>query len=310
MESKHHPNGGASAHCDSRQIEALIAQYQSNRDAALLSSIVALTQDRALTLISFYRTTRYRPKEELLSDVNFKLIRAVDKFDAAKGSAFTFISQVITNALFTSVSNARRDSQRYRELTKPVLSQLTQVPEDRAAIDDINHKIKVGARTMLSDQVELSVQRWYIESFTDARFESRRHECANAAMVLYPMLSHARSRELYDLTMLEVRRVLYSDVSRRGRTVPGRLLGTRQAWMARYAPLMSADEFTKFVVLMRDLAPYLLLLIDAQNHNRRRDRNPAVSRRNVELILAGDPDAVRLFNDSISIDKEAILSDS
>jgi hypothetical protein len=52
-----------------------------------------------------------------LSDVNFKLIRAVDKFDPAKGSAFTFVSQVISNVLRTSVTTARKDLQRYRKLT-------------------------------------------------------------------------------------------------------------------------------------------------------------------------------------------------
>jgi hypothetical protein len=310
MESKHHPNGGASAHCDNGQIESLIAQYQANRDIGVLSSIVGLTEPRALTLIRFYKTSRYKPKDELLSDINFKLIKAVDKFDPAKGTAFTFVSQVIANVLFTSVSNARKDSLRYRELTKRVLSRLVDVPEDRAAVDDINHKIKAGARTTLDDKLELSVQRWYIESFTDGRFESRRHECANAAMVLYPVLSHARSRELYDLTMLEVRRVLYDSRTPRQEIVAGRLFGTRLAWMARYAPLMSAAEFTKFATLMRDLAPYLLLLIDRENRNRRADRSPAVSRKNIELILFGDPDAVPLFGSSISVDKGAIPIDS
>jgi hypothetical protein len=35
----------------------------------------------------------------------------------------------------------------------------------------------------------------------------------------------------YDLTILEVRRVLYDDIARRQKIVPGRLLGTRFAWM-------------------------------------------------------------------------------
>ena len=47
-------------------------------------------------------------------------------------------------------------------------------------------------------------------------------------------LGHARSRELYDLTMLEVRRVLYDDLKGRQPIPAGRLLGTRFAWMARY----------------------------------------------------------------------------
>lgn len=120
------------------------------------------------------------------------------------------------------------------------------------------------------------MQRWYIDSFRVDGFEALRHECANAAMVVYPSLSHTRSRELFDVTMLEVRRVLYGDFKRREPIIAGRLLGIRSAWMARYAPLMNADEFTKFTVLMRNLAP-------------------AVSRKNIELILYGDPDAVPLF---------------
>ena len=57
-------------------------------------------------------------------------------------------------------------------------------------------------------------------------FRLRRHECANAAMGVYN-LSHERSRELYDLTMLEVRRVVYDNLSPRQPIVAGRLLGTR-----------------------------------------------------------------------------------
>src|SRR5215469_14320417 len=97
------------------------------------------------------------------------------------------------------------------------------------------------------------------------------------------------------LTMLEVRRILYADLKRRAPVIPGKLLGTRCAWMSRYAPLLTADEFTKFVVLMRDLAPYLLFIIDPQNRGHRSDRNPTIGRRNLELILNGHPDAVPLF---------------
>jgi hypothetical protein len=64
--------------------------------------------------------------------------------------------------------------------------------------------------------------------------------------------------------------------------------------MTRYAPLLDADEFTKFVVLMKNLSPFVLLLIDPQNKSRRQDRCPAISRRNLEFILNGHP-AVPLF---------------
>ena len=86
------------------------------------------------------------------------------------------------------------------------------------------------------------------------------------------------------------------DVKRRQQIIPGRLLGTRAQWMAPFRTLLSASEFTKFVVLMKDLAPCLLLIIDPVNGNgHRRDRSPTIGRRNLELILYGSPGAVPLF---------------
>lgn len=87
--SRHHPEGGATLHCDNARIESLISDYQTTGDIRTLATIVDLTQDRARALIKFRKTNRYAAEDELLSDVNFKLIRAVDKFDREKGSAFT-----------------------------------------------------------------------------------------------------------------------------------------------------------------------------------------------------------------------------
>ena len=52
-------------------------------------------------------------------------------------------------------------------------------------------------------------------------------------------LSRERSRELYDLTMLEVRRVMFDDLPPRQPIAAGRLVGTRGAWMIRYRPLLN-----------------------------------------------------------------------
>ena len=63
-------------------------------------------------------------------------MRVVDKFDPAKGSAFTFVSQVIANVLYTSVSTARRDS------TPDRLSP----PDEQTEIDDeISDQLKEDA---------------------------------------------------------------------------------------------------------------------------------------------------------------------
>jgi hypothetical protein len=297
--SKHNPQGGATQHCDNERIESLIRTYQANGDQESLAAILSLTERRALTLIRFYKTTRYRPEDELLSDVNFKLLRAVGKFDASKGSAFTYISNVISSTLYTAVSNVRRNASRYVELDEALAGAVPINSQDelgeRAAADDLAHRIRMQVKTTLNDEAELSTQRWYVDSFTQDGFEARRHQCANAAMSVYS-LSHARSRELYDLTMLEVRRVLYDDIKPKHAIPAGRLLGTRCAWMTRYEPLLTPSEFVKFVTLAKDLSPFVVLLVNPESHSRRRDRNPTIGRQNLEWVLSGHPAAVPLFH--------------
>jgi hypothetical protein len=119
------------------------------------------------------------------------------------------------------------------------------------------------------------VQRWFVTSFCADGFESCCHECADAAIGAYKV-RHDRSRESYDLTMLEVRRVLYDDLPPREPIIPGRLFGTRCAWMARFAHLLDADEF-KFFVLLRDLSPFCVLLVDLSNWSRRRRQTRRVA---------------------------------
>jgi hypothetical protein len=298
MFTKHHPNGEGSNHLDNGRLEEVIGRYQARGDAASLDEIIRLTQARALTLIRFNSAFRYSTEAELLSDVHFKLVKAVGKFDPTRGSAFSFVSRVVMNALCTSVTNSRRSADRYVELNEAIASDLPANGDARARdnVDDVLDRIRRGVRSTLNDPGELDTQRWYVNSFCEEGFESRRHECANAAMVVYN-LSHSRSRELYDLTMLEVRRVLYNDLNPQAPIIAGRLLGTRCAWMARYKPLLTESEFTKFVILMRNLAPYLLLIIDSQNgtRSRRGDRNPAIGRKNLMWVINGHPDALQLF---------------
>jgi hypothetical protein len=66
--------------------------------------------------------------------------------------------------------------------------------------------------------------------------------------------------------------------------------------MLRYSPLLSESEFTKFVILVRDLGPFVVVLIDPESRSRRLDRNPTIGRKNLEWVLNGHPAAVSLFN--------------
>jgi DNA-directed RNA polymerase specialized sigma24 family protein len=295
--SKHNPNGGATPHCDNGKLEKLIADYQAGTNpTAALAEIVELTQRRALTLIRFHQTTRYAPEDELLSDINVKLLRSISRFDPGRGSAFTYVSRVAQSVLWTAVTNARKNVARHVELDESLAGKLVAPTNSQSqeSVDDLADRIRRGVRTTLTNPAEIGMQRWFVDSFIDGAFELRRYVCANAAMRVYN-LGHARSRELHDLTLLEIRRVLYDDLKRREPIPAGRLLGRREAWMLRFAPLMTANEFSKFFVLMLGLGPFCILLSDPSNHSRRQDRCGQISRKNIEYVLNGHPDATHLF---------------
>jgi hypothetical protein len=303
VKSKHNPNGGAREHFDTVRWEQAVRTYQEQDDLQSLVEVLKLGQSRTDALIRFHKSERYRPIEELRSEVNFKLLRALKSYDPAEGSGFTFLSCLVMNTLRSNVTSARKAWAKFVELGPEVSERLYSSPGMYETVEDLTHRVKTQARTMLTAQNEINSLRWYIESFCEEGFEARRHECANAAMIVHG-LSHARSRQLHDMARLEMRRILYGDVKRRTPITPFTLHGTRSAWMSRYAHLMNEHEFTKFAVLMRNLSPYLVLLLDPCNQSTRADRCRAVTRANIIWILYGHPDAVPLFTDSISGEKE------
>jgi hypothetical protein len=291
---------GGSQHCDSAALEHAISRHQAG-DPNAMSEVVALSEQRILALIRHYNTARYCncDERELISSVHCKLLRAVERFDPNRASAFTFLSCLIQNELKTAVTRQRKHEARYCEFSDELASQLITngEAESRAVLDDLADRVRCEARTMLSDQIEIDAQRWLVLSFCQEGFAYRRFRCADDCMSVF-RLSYARSREIYDLTMLETRRALYDHVKRqREQITPAQLCGSRAHWMTQYSPLLSADEFTKFAVLMRNLAPYLLLLIvdPTRINNHRRDRNPTIGRQTLELILNGHPGARALF---------------
>jgi hypothetical protein len=292
--SKHHPNGGAISHCDNAKLEAAISRYQVG-DAASLGEIIQLVEPRIRTLVRFHKTHHYRPEDELLSDVNFKLMRSIGRFDARRATGFAYVSKIIDSSLKTAVSNQRRNWSRHCELNDELVNTLPAQTDDNSALDDLRDRIHAEAKTTLVDPLEIAAQQWFLESFIADGFDARRHECADACMAVFTGITHAKSREIHDLSRLELRQLLYDDIKRREQISPGQLYGTRCAWMAQYSPLLSGAEFTKFVVLMKNLAPYLLLIVDPANRSHRRDRSPTIGRRNLEMILYGCPGAVPLF---------------
>jgi hypothetical protein len=245
------------------------------------------------TLIRFNGSGRHVPESELVSNVRWKLIRALPRFDASRGSAFSFVSHVAMNEIRSAVTKARVVASRFVELDEVTIGRLSTNGDAQIqhTLDDIADRLRRKVKTTLCDPSEVGMQKWYVESFIHGGFELRRHQCANAGVRVFG-LSHSRSRELYDLCMLECRRVLYNELKRHKPIVAGRLLGTRAQWMAH---LLSPDEFTKFTVLVRNLSPFVLLLTAPQARSRRQDRNPTITRENLLWVINGHPGARPLF---------------
>src|SRR5260221_155254 len=118
----------------------------------------------------------------------------------------------------------------------------------------------LGIKTVCTFDAELEAQRWLVTSFLDCAFTLRRYEAANCCMKVFG-LDHRRARDLYDLTMLEIRRATYDQVGHPKEIRPGDLVHTKARSLIPYARYFSEDDFTRLCILLRDLAPTLILRI-------------------------------------------------
>jgi hypothetical protein len=197
--------------------------------------------------------------------------------------------------LATSVTHSRKLANRYQPLDKVLVD--TKADEkanlnSAIALDDLAQQIR-SIKSPCTLDAERQAQKWYVESFIDSAFSLHRHSCANAAMKVFG-LSHKRSRQLYDLTLLEIRRVLW-DECRHQPIGQAKLRGTKGRLLLRYTNFLTPPEFTKFTTLMRDLAPALVLLVKPGNQAQIRAGQWAAVRENLELILNGIPAATLLY---------------
>ena len=106
---------------------------------------------------------------------------------ASNGTLFVLEPEAcISTTLCSSVSNARKSSNRFVELGAAVNKLRTNgKTESRDAIEDLAHRIRLGVKTTVTDHGEVNMQRWYVDSFINGAFELRRHKCADAAMAVY-----------------------------------------------------------------------------------------------------------------------------
>jgi hypothetical protein len=179
-------------------------------------------------------------------------------------------------------------------LYRKLIGRLETSPGDRYAVEHLEHLVRT-VKTTCTLEEELRAQRWYVISFLHYEFCLRRHEYADAAMDVFG-LSHHRARQLYDLTLLEVRRRVLAGIERRLKPIrPIDIIHSKIAALEKFAPFLSGEDFTRLCTLMRDLAPSLVSLVKPENGARIQRGDSEACRENLGLIINGDPSSRPLF---------------
>jgi hypothetical protein len=294
--TKHHPNGCSNGYFfDEATVSALIVDWQKSQDPEDLGLAIEACRPNILSLIRSQNTDYYETENELISRCNYKLFTSLCHWNRERGTAFNFVSWHTRNVLSTAVNEARKRADRYCQIDPTLLDGLVnRRPNGSAAAEFAEHvKYTVSLiKTTVSDPGELQAMRWMVTSLVDASFDLKRHQIGDVAMEFG--LTHARSRELCDATMLAIRRLLWDEI--RPKTIGARSLrGTRQTPLAKYAPFLDEREFTKLVYLLRDLAPSQVVEAKRANASAIAAGDPTATRENLMLVLEGDPAARLLF---------------
>jgi hypothetical protein len=245
---------------------ALFLRWKAAEDLAALNELLKLCIPIVERLISRRGTTRFETAEELRGFVLLRLSRSLQRlYDPAKGRLFTFVSKSTESALIDAVRRKRRETRFLRPLDDILFNavndngkhHLEAVDEirHREALDDIRYRI-LRIKTLSTCPFERDAQRWLVKNLLESNFVFRRHQAADAMTIVYG-LTPERSRKLYDITLLSVRRELIGE--RKLKPVrTEELLGTRSKVLLRYRPRVSELEFARLVYLMQNLAVSLI----------------------------------------------------
>lgn len=287
-----HPNNGASEIFSSEYAASLITKFNASGDHESLNALLVHVEPLARQVLEYRASTKFEELDELLSRVRLKLWKSVRLFDPAKGTAFTFCATVIRSASMSAVGESWRRGERYCEITEAKACTSPAEVASREAMADIEHRVR-QTKSACTDGYERRAQRWLVLSFLDSGFNLKRHEAADGAMRAFS-ISHPRSRQLFDLTMLSVRRELIGE-KRLPVIHPDLLRGSKLEPLRRYGVFLSQNDFSKLAVLMKDLAPNLVLAMRPENIGAIRRGEPEPTLDNLRLVLNGEPNARPLF---------------
>ncbi len=241
---------------DEEEVKALVVLYLKDKSEDIFAEILRQIDGVIHAIIYERGIHRYEDMDELVQKIHIKIWRVLGKFDPARGKFYSFITIVTHNTLGHINTELINRSSKFTPLEingdKSLLDTLPAKDDDSEMREDVSVNINKILTTCTIDK-EINAQRWLVRSFVDSNFSIRRHEAANCMMKVFA-ISKERSRELYDQTLLEVRRQLlqYAKIPM---VKVSQLRGTRQKPLALYFKTQGQERFNKLVFLMRGIAP-------------------------------------------------------
>ena len=235
----------------------LFKSWKKEEDLSSLNSLLKLCIPIVERVISRRGTTRFETTEELISFVLLRLSRSLVRlYDPAKGRLFTFVTKSTESALIDAVRRKRRETSRLQPLDDLLLNSLSVNGQEHGqALDDIRYRV-LHVKTLSVCPFERDAQRWLVKNLLESNFVFRRHQAADAMTIVYG-ITPERSRKLYDITLLSIRRELIDE--RKLKPVRSEeLIGTRAKALLRYRGRLSALQFSRLVFLMQNLAPAII----------------------------------------------------
>ena len=253
------PAPGAKQIFDEAVIKALVLEWQETHSEYKFERILELIDGMVHAIVYTRGIHRYEEMDEIIQKLRIKIWRVLDMFDVERGSIHNFLTIVVHNTLGhinTELINraARFCSTESINGERSLLDRTPAPDTDTCASDDLNYRL-MQVKTTRTDDRELDAQRWLVRSFIDSGFLIRRYEAANAMTKVYDIPGD-RSRQLYDETLIEIRRQVINFIK-----IPhaGKMRGTRQKPLAPLREWLSEERFDKLVFLMRGIAPSVRL---------------------------------------------------
>jgi hypothetical protein len=236
---------------------SLFERWKREEDLAALNDLLKLCIPIIERLISRRQTARFETVEELTGFVLLRLSRGLQRhYDPERGRLFTFVTKSTESALIDAVRRKKRETCHLMPLDDVLLNSLSVNGQEHGhALDDIRYRI-LRIKTLSTCPFEKDAQRWLVKNLVESNFVFRRHQAADAMTIVYG-LTPERSRKLYDITLLSIRRELIDERKLKPVRVED-LLGTRSKVLLRYRPRLNELQFARLTFLMQNLAVSLI----------------------------------------------------